>query len=76
MAVTHRIYVVDDHPLMRRGYRSLLESQPDLRVCGEAGSVKEALAEVKELEPDLVIADIALGESNGLDLVRPHQRGD
>ena len=41
--MTHQIFVVDDHPLMRRGYRSLLESHSDLRVCGEAGSVKEAL---------------------------------
>ena len=66
----HRIYVVDDHPLMRRGYRSLLESQSDLRVCGEAGSVDEAWAELDDLKPDLVIADIALGGANGLDLVR------
>ena len=68
--MTHQIFVVDDHPLMRRGYRSLLESHSDLRVCGEAGSVKEALASLKELKPDLVIADIALGESSGLDLIR------
>jgi DNA-binding NarL/FixJ family response regulator len=68
--VTHHIFVVDDHPLMRRGYRSLLESQPDLRVCGEAGSVQEALAELQGLEPDLAIVDIALGESSGLDLIR------
>ncbi len=68
--MTHHIFVVDDHPLMRRGYRSLLESQPDLRVCGEAGSVKEALGGLQDLEPDLVIVDIALGESSGLDLIR------
>jgi DNA-binding NarL/FixJ family response regulator len=66
----HRIYVVDDHPLMRRGYRSLLESERDLQVCGEAGSVNEALAELEDLKPDLVIVDIALGGSSGLDLVR------
>ena len=68
--MTHRIYLVDDHPLMRRGYRSLLESQPDLRVCGEAGTVEQALVEVRELQPDLVIADIALGDASGLDLIR------
>jgi DNA-binding NarL/FixJ family response regulator len=68
--VTHRIYVVDDHPLMRRGYRSLLESEPDLRVCGEAGTVDEALAEIREQKPDLAIVDISLGDASGLDLIR------
>lgn len=65
-----RLFIVDDHPLMRRGYRSLLESEPDLVVCGEAGSVADAFAGILETEPDLVIADITLGDGNGIDLIR------
>lgn len=68
--MTQRIYIVDDHPLMRRGYRSLLESEPDLRVCGEAGTVAEALAQVSDMAPDLVIADVTLEDGSGIDLVR------
>jgi DNA-binding NarL/FixJ family response regulator len=68
--VTHRIYIVDDHPLMRRGYRSLLEAEADLRVCGEAGTVGEALAAIPHSSADLVIVDITLGDQSGLDLIR------
>jgi DNA-binding NarL/FixJ family response regulator len=68
--VAHRIYIVDDHPLMRRGYRSLLESEPDLRVCGETGTVADALAEFKQASPDLVIVDITLGDVSGIDLIQ------
>ena len=66
----YRIYIVDDHPLMRRGYQSLLESEPDLLVCGEAGSVSEALAELPEADPHLLIADITLEDQSGLELIR------
>lgn len=65
-----RLFIVDDHPLMRRGYRSLLESEPDLAVCGEAGSVADGFAGIIETTPDLVIADITLGDGNGIDLIR------
>lgn len=68
--MARRIYIVDDHPLMRRGYRSLLEAEPDLVVCGEAGTVAQAWADVNELEPDLLISDLTLADGNGIDLVR------
>lgn len=66
----HRIYIVDDHPLMRRGYRSLLESERDLEVCGEAGTVEQAWAELMETMADLVIVDITLEDASGIDLIR------
>lgn len=66
----HRIYIVDDHPLMRRGYRSLLESERDLEVCGEAGTVEEAWAALTGTGADLVIVDITLEDASGIDLVR------
>lgn len=68
--MTYRIYIVDDHPLMRRGYRSLLESERDFTVCGEAGTVEGAWSELGEVEPDLVIVDITLEDASGIDLIR------
>lgn len=71
----YRLYIVDDHPLMRRGYRSLLESEHDLRVCGEAGTVEEAWAALAEVKADLVIVDITLENASGIDLIRRlHER--
>lgn len=65
-----RILIVDDHPIVREGLRARISSQNDMEVCGEAADVNGALLAVRELEPDLVIVDIALRESSGLDLIR------
>lgn len=65
-----RILIVDDHPVVRSGLRSLLEGEPGLEVCGEAGTLGEGLAETARLRPDLAIIDIALGSEDGLDLVK------
>lgn len=59
-----RILVVDDHEVIRRGVRNLLETE--WQVCGEASTGREALAEVKRLRPNVVILDITLPELNGL----------
>jgi DNA-binding NarL/FixJ family response regulator len=69
-----RILVVDDHPLVREGLAARLASQPDLEICGEAASVDAALAQVKKTEPDLVIVDIQLAGSHGLDLIQQIHR--
>lgn len=65
-----RILIVDDHPIVREGLRARISSQSDMEVCGEAADVKEALAAVQKDHPDLVLADISLGDSNGLDLIQ------
>ena len=65
-----RILIVDDHPLIREGLASQLGLRLDMEVCGEADSVHEALVQVKATSPDLVIVDIALVGSHGLDLIR------
>ena len=65
-----RLYIVDDHPLMRRGYRSLLESEPDLVVCGEAGRAADAFSGVLDTRPDLVITDVTLEDGSGIELIR------
>jgi DNA-binding NarL/FixJ family response regulator len=65
-----RILIVDDHPVLRQGLRQLIEVEDDLEVCGEAESLQEGRAAVEELAPDLAIVDIALRDSDGLELVR------
>ena len=61
-----RIVVVDDHTLFRQGIVGLLDSQPDIEVVGQAGSGKEALAAVVELSPDVVLMDISMPGTSGL----------
>jgi DNA-binding NarL/FixJ family response regulator len=64
------VLIVDDHSLVRRGLTALIESEPDLAVCGEAATCREALEAIRQSQPDLVIVDLALGEDDGLDLVK------
>ncbi|MGE0454468.1 MAG: response regulator [Vicinamibacteria bacterium] len=63
-----RILLVDDHALVRAGFRSLLESVEGVQVLGEAGDGHEALRLIAELQPDVVFLDIALPGLNGLDV--------
>jgi DNA-binding NarL/FixJ family response regulator len=65
-----RIYLVDDHPIVRQGLIKLIEQEPGLEVCGESGSVKEALDDLKKLGPDVILVDISLEDSNGLELIK------
>lgn len=65
-----RVLIVDDHPTVREGLRYRIELQPDMTVCGEASEVKEALRKVQECRPDVVIADIVLKNSDGVDLMK------
>ena len=65
-----RILVVDDHPMTRHGVAQRIRIEPDLEVCAEAGSAETALAAVKKHSPDLVLADLSLGERSGLELIK------
>ena len=65
-----RIMIVDDHPLVRSGLRELINLQPDLEVCGEAAEVNEAIRLLDSRKPDLMIVDLSLKESSGLDLIK------
>lgn len=64
-----RILIVDDHPLVRSGFAQLIGDCPDLEVCGEAGDMAEALAQIETARPDLAIIDLSLAGGSGLDLI-------
>ena len=65
-----RILVADDQAEVRRGICSLIESAPDLEVCGEAANGEEALEKTMSLHPDLVVLDISMPVMNGLDAAK------
>lgn len=65
-----RILLVDDHAVVREGYRRLLERRPDLRIEAEAGSAEEALQRLRESEPDVTILDLTLPTMGGIELTR------
>ena len=68
--MTHRVFIVEDHPVMREGYVSLINSEPDLQVCGEASSAEEAFDQAAELEFDVAIVDLSLPGVNGVELIK------
>jgi DNA-binding NarL/FixJ family response regulator len=63
------VLIVDDHVLFREGLVNLLESQPDIHVVGQAGTVSEAILKSQELKPDLVLLDFSLPDSDGPEAV-------
>jgi DNA-binding NarL/FixJ family response regulator len=65
-----RILIADDHDLMRRGVKTLLETRPGWRVCGEANTGRDAVAKSEELRPDIVILDLSMPDLNGLEAAR------
>jgi len=65
-----RVLLVDDHVLFREGLVSLLDPQPDMKVIGQAGSVREAISLARQLQPDLVLMDISLPDGTGVEATR------
>jgi len=68
--VTIRIFLLDDHEVVRRGVRELLESEDDLEVVGEAGTAEEALARIPPTNPDVAILDVRLPDGTGVEVCR------
>jgi DNA-binding NarL/FixJ family response regulator len=62
-----RIFLADDHAVLRDGLRSLLEADPDLTVVGEAANGRDAVREIEKLQPDVAVLDISMPEVNGID---------
>jgi DNA-binding NarL/FixJ family response regulator len=66
-----RIFLVDDHPVTREGLARLINHEPDLEVCGEAGTAAKAVPAIDALKPDLVIVDVSLATgASGLELIK------
>jgi DNA-binding NarL/FixJ family response regulator len=65
-----RVLIVDDHPMMRYGIVRLIEQEPDLVVCGEAENASRALAAVRALKPQVILADLTMPGGEGLEFIK------
>lgn len=65
-----RVFLLDDHEIVRRGVRDLLEAEPDLTVIGEAGTAASALARIPALRPDVAVLDVRLPDGDGVSVCR------
>jgi len=65
-----RVFLLDDHEIVRLGVRDLLEAQPDIRVIGEAGTAASALARIPALRPDVAVLDVRLPDGDGVSVCR------
>jgi two-component system response regulator DevR len=65
-----RVFLVDDHEIVRRGITNLIDREPDLEVVGEAGSVRGARGRIAALSPDVAVLDVRLPDGSGIDLCR------
>ena len=65
-----QILIVDDHPVVRDGLTTIINHEPDMNVCGEADDACQALKTITELKPDVVVVDISLKNSDGIDLTK------
>lgn len=68
--MTIRVFLLDDHEIVRRGLRDLLESEEDLEVAGEAGTVEEALMRIPPTRPDIAVLDVRLPDGSGVQVCR------
>jgi two-component system, NarL family, response regulator DevR len=65
-----RVYILDDHELVRRGLHDLLDREPGIAVVGEGGLVADALRDIAELEPDVALLDVRLPDGSGIEVCR------
>jgi len=65
-----RVLVADDHPVIRKGIRAMLEIVPDIEVVGEAVNGREAVTKVKKLQPDVILMDLVMPEMDGIEAIR------
>ena len=66
----YRVFVVDDHPIVRNGITQLVNREPDLMVCGEAEDGPQALACIAEMAPDIVLLDLMLQHGDGISIIK------
>jgi len=68
--VTTRVFVLDDHEVVRRGLRELFDAEEDLSVVGEAGTAEEAISRVPPTRPDVAVLDVRLPDGDGIEVCR------
>jgi two-component system, NarL family, response regulator NreC len=65
-----RVFLADDHAVVRQGFRLILDAEPDMEIVGEAGNGREAVQMAETLNPDVVVMDVAMPELNGIEATR------
>jgi DNA-binding NarL/FixJ family response regulator len=65
-----RVFLIDDHPILRQGLALFIDREPDLMVCGEADGATSALQAIRDAIPDFIVLDISLDGPDGLDLLK------
>src|ERR1700692_3582795 len=65
-----RVLLADDHAMVRKGLRLILEAPPDMEIVGEAGNGREAIEEAERSHPDVIVMDVAMPELNGIEATR------
>ena len=68
--LNYRIFIVEDHPVFREGLLRLLQTEPDLEVCGEASDYETGLESIKKFKPDVALIDLELPHKSGLELIK------
>lgn len=64
------VLIVDDHPIVRQGLAQLIDQEADLHVCGQAEDAHQAMRAIRELTPDMVVVDISLKQTSGIELIK------
>lgn len=70
VAVKRRVFLVDDHPIVRQGLVQLVDNEPDLTVCGQGEDAYRSLAAIRAAKPDLVLLDVSIKDGDGLELLK------
>jgi DNA-binding NarL/FixJ family response regulator len=65
-----RVYLLDDHEVVRRGVAATLDAEPDISVVGESGDAASAIEDIRRCEPDVAVLDVRLGDGSGIDVCR------
>jgi DNA-binding NarL/FixJ family response regulator len=71
-----RVFLVEDHAVVREGLAAIIGGEGDMFICGSAGSIRETMPLIRETAPDVVLVDITLGDGNGMDLIEQIHRHD